>query len=128
MNESKKKRLVTDTLIKAGVKVSDKGFYLLRDIVLAYLNCNLPMDAKQKDVFTLIGEKYGMSFSSVQKYVRVPIDNAMRYADVDFLDSYFGICYRPETGTVTPQSFIIRIVDDVSLQWEELFEKGGVSA
>lgn len=118
------KRIVTDTLIKAGVNISDKGFYLLRDAVLAYMERELPVDTRQKDVFSAIGKKYGISFSSVQKYIRTPIENAMQYKDIDFLESYFGICYRPETGTVTPQSFILRIVDDVNMQCEELGAEG----
>jgi len=127
MSDILKKKLITDTLIKAGVKISDKGFYLLRDIILMYTDSKCPVDVKQKDVFSYVGEKYGMKYSSVQKYVRIPIENAMSYSDIDFLEEYFGLCYRPDTGTVTPQSFIIRIADDVNLQCEELAE-GEVSA
>lgn len=126
MNNTQKKKVVTNTLIKAGVKVSDKGFYLLRDIVLEYMKEDFPMDARQEDIFSLVGKRYGMKHMCVQKYIRIPIDNAMSYADIDFLQKYFGICYRPETGTVTPKAFILRIVDDVNLQIEELLQKGGV--
>lgn len=125
MSNTKKKRIVTNTLIKAGANIFDKGFYLLRDIVLIYVESETPIGLKQKDVFALVEKKHNMSLSSVQKYIRIPIDNAMRYAKVDFLEKYFGVCYRPETGTVTPQAFIMRVVDDVLLQIEELEEKGG---
>lgn len=124
MNKTQKKRLVTDTLIKAGAKISDKGFYLLRDVVMLYLNSELPIDVKQKDILLIIGKKYGITYAMAQKYIRIPIENAMRYKDVDFLESYFGIDYRPETGSVTPQSFILRIVDDAKLQCEEIEERG----
>ncbi len=118
-----KKKIVTDTLIKAGVKISDKGFYLLRDIILVYTDSECPVDVKQKDVFSHVGEKYGLNYWAVQKCVRIPIENAMSYSDIDFLENYFGLCYRQDTGTVTPQSFIIRIVDDVNLQCEEIMQR-----
>lgn len=119
MNKAQKKRLITDTLIKAGAKVSNKGFYLLRDIIMMYLDCELPIDVKQKDVLQIIGKKYGITYAMAQRYIRIPIENAMRYKDIEFLESYFGIDYKPETGSVTPQSFILRIVDDIKLWCEE---------
>lgn len=127
MNSTKKKRIITDTLIKAGASIHDNGFYLLRDIVSVYIESENPVKLKQKDVFAAVEKKYNMSLSSVQKYIRIPIDNAMRYAKVDFLERYFGVCYRPETGTVKPRAFIMRVVDDVLLQIEELEEKGGAA-
>ena len=127
MNNVQKKRIITDTLIKAGASIYDNGFYLLRDIVSTYIESENPVKLKQKDVFAAVEKKYNMSLSSVQKYIRIPIDNAMRYAKIEFLEGYFGICYRPETGTVTPKAFIMRVVDDVLLQIEELEEKGGAA-
>lgn len=125
MNNIFKKRIVTDTLIKAGVKISDKGFYILRDVILVYAESTCPVDVKQKEVFSFIAGKYGLTSAGIQKEIRTPINNAMNLADIDFLRNYFGICYRPATGTVTPQAFILRIVDDVKLKCEELNRESG---
>lgn len=126
MNNILKKQIVTDTLIKAGIKISDKGFYILRDVILVYAESKCPADVKQKEVFSFIAGKYGLTFAGIQKEIRTPINNAMNLADIGFLQNYFGICYRPATGTVTPQAFILRIVDDVKLKFEELSRESGI--
>ncbi len=120
-----KKQIVTDTLIKAGVKISDKGFYILRDIILFYADSKCPIDVKQKEVIIFVGRKYSLTFPKTYRYIAILINNAMNFADPCFLHDYFGVCYRPETGTIKPKAFILRIVDDVKMQYEVL-EKGGV--
>lgn len=125
MNDIQKKRLVTETLLHVGADISHNGFYMLRDTVLACMQYELPAKVRNQELFTPIGEKYGMSYQNVYRDIRWLIGNIMLHQDVDFLESYFGKCYRSDRGSVTPKAFIIRITDDVSMQYEELRQKGG---
>lgn len=123
MSDMRKKRIVTDTLIRAGVNVADKGFYILRDIILNYLEYEIPAEAVQEKVFSNVGNKYGMKYTAVYRNVNFLIENISRQKSVDFLEHYFGIGYRADRGKVMPKTFIIRIVDDVNMQCEKTEEE-----
>lgn len=125
MNDIQKKRLVTETLLNIGADIADVGFYMLRDTVLACMEYDLPAKVRHQELFTPIGEKYGMSYKAVYRDIRFLIGNITLHQDIEFLESYFGLGYRADRGSVTPKAFIIRIADDVSMQWEELLQKGG---
>lgn len=118
-----RKKLVTDVLIKLGADTSNNGFYILRDAVIAYMEYDLPASVRQQDVFTPIGKMYGISWLSAYNNVRNLIENIMLREDIEFLESYFGRCYRAEKGMVMPKTFISRIADDVKMQCEEFSKK-----
>lgn len=126
MNDIQKKRLVTDVLIKMGADPANNGFYILRDAVLSYMGYDLPASVRQQDVFAPIGEKYGVNGEAAYSNVRHLIGNIMTCGDIEFLENYFGRCYRADKGTVKPKAFIIRIADDIKMQCEEFSKKGGV--
>lgn len=120
-----KKQIVTNTLIKAGARISDKGFYLSRDIILLYAEKECPVDVKFRKIGSVVAQKYKMCFTTMVYSVNRMINKAMSLADIDFIENYFGTCYSSYTATVTPRAFLLRIVDDVKMQYEVL-EKGGV--
>lgn len=119
-----KKQIVTNTLIKAGARTSDKGFYISRDIILLYAEKECPVDVKLSRAASAIARKYKIGFTTVIANINKMINNAVSLIDIDFIESYFGTCYDSYTGTITPKAFILRIVDDVKMQYEVL-EKGG---
>lgn len=125
-NDIQRKKLVTDTLIKIGADVENSGFYILRDVVLAYMEYEFPAVICQKEVFEPIAEKRGINYKCAYRNVRFLIGKIMLHGDAEFLESYFGMAYSPEKGTVMPKAFITRIADDVKMQCEELSEKGDV--
>lgn len=123
-NDIQRKKLVTDTLIKIGADTANNGFYILRDAVLAYMEYKLPSGISQREVFTSVANKYGISWTGAYGEARFLMENIMLHGDVEFLEKYFGAYYKQEKGTVMPKAFIARIADDVKLQCEELSKKG----
>lgn len=115
-----RKQIVTDTLIKAGARISDKGFYILRDVIMFLTDGKCPEDITQKDVIICVSRKYGLTWATTYRYIAVVINNAAGSGDIDFLQNYFGSCYRAMTGTIQPKAFICRVVDDVNMQMENV--------
>ncbi len=111
---------ITNILHEIGMPAHLKGFYYVREaILMVYTNEGL-LDHMMDDVYTTLAEKYNTSLYSIERLIRVAIENTWLRGNIHAIIKIFRNTIDGRKSRPTNKEFIALLVDYLRIQNIEL--------
>lgn len=104
---------ITNLLLELGFSAHARGFNYTRDaLIMVYNN---PFNTHIMQLYSELGEKTGVTATSIERGIRYSIEAAWNRGNVSTYEKYFGFSVNPERGKPSIGQFISTIVDYLKL-------------
>ncbi len=117
--------MVTEVIHQLGVPAHIKGYYYLRDAIMASLENRELLESVTKMLYPTVAKKFSTTSSRVERAIRHAIEIAWDRGNVDVLNSFFGYTVNTGKGKPTNSEFISLITDKLRLQRKQKSSAGG---
>lgn len=110
--------VVTEVIHQLGVPAHIKGYYYLREAILASLSNKELLDSVTKMLYPYVAKTYMTTPSRVERAIRHAIEIAWDRGNIDTLNSFFGYTVDTCKGKPTNSEFIALITDKLRLKYK----------
>ena len=114
---------ISSLLLELGIPAHIKGYQYLREAVMTALVHPEYISSVSKDLYPIVGEKYGTTAGKVERAIRHAIQVAWERGKMVSVDRLFGYSAGSRTGKPTNCEFIALLTDKLSLEYKNSLSK-----
>lgn len=104
---------ISKTLKRLGISPNKEGYHYLKDCILICLEKDELKVTKK--IYLLLSKKYHKTTSSIEKAIRVAIENGWNNCDLSYSEDLFENTINYNKGKPTNYEFIATISEDIRL-------------
>lgn len=107
---------ITNVLQEIGMPAHLKGFYYVREAILMVYNNEDLLDHMIDGVYVILAERYNTSLHSVERLIRVAIENTWLRGNINAIIKIFRNTIDGRKSRPTNKEFIALLVDYMRIQ------------
>ncbi len=115
-NDNKEEMVITKLLHDLGMPSNIKGYHYIRDAVNYVYKDSSLIGAVTKQLYPMIGKKYDVSVTRVERAIRHAIEVSWNRADWDLMEEIFGHSVDIDRAKPTNSEFIVTLADKLKLE------------